>query len=303
MADNTSQFSGVSGSVGTSGMNNPNDVKALQKMIIDAGYNHIRGNNIRSTGKYDPETEAAIVWYQRLLNMSPSGLIHPVETMFFSMFAQSISPGWRPRHVAGPLNVKEGQITFDAEGKDYITAVEPFRQPKHIRQFSRILHWPEGDSGVTIGRGYDMKKRSAGRILTEMRQSGIEEYRAIICSKAAGLYGRNAFKFVKDYGPLVGEITHIQQIQLFDISYSEKREYAKFFYKQTSLDIGNDILWEQLDLKIRDVIVDIFFQGVHDVTGLIKSAIKGRIELINYIKADSIYMSYESNRQRIRYLQ
>lgn len=60
---------------------------------------------------------------------------------------------------------------------------------------------------------------------------------------------------------------------------------------------------EQLDLKIRDVIVDIFFQGVHDVTGLIKSAIKGRIELINYIKADSIYMSYESNRQRIRYLQ
>ncbi|VTP15832.1 hypothetical protein PUATCC27989T_03747 [Phytobacter ursingii] len=46
MADNTSQFSGVSGSVETSGMNNPNDVKALQKMIIDAGYNHIRGNNI-----------------------------------------------------------------------------------------------------------------------------------------------------------------------------------------------------------------------------------------------------------------
>lgn len=178
----------------------------------------------------------------------------------------------------------------------------PFRQPQHTRQFSRILHWPKGDSGVTIGRGYDMKDRSTGQILSDLRQAGIEEYKAVICSKASGLHGRPTGEFVIVCGPLVGEITHVQQVQLFEIAYRAKKEYTRVFYQHTFRKMPNAPTWDQLDPAIRDVVVDIFYQGAHDANGLIKAAIKGRLELIDYIKNDSIYMSFEPNRGMIRYL-
>lgn len=270
-------------------------------MMINAGYNHIHGNRLRATGHCGPETEAAIVWYQRLLNMSPSGVVHLQQIWFFTMFSKSLTPHWRPR-VSGPLHVSEGQLTFDAEGKDYLTAVSPFRQPERVKNFSRILYWPGKNSGVTLGRGYDMGARSQGQILTQLRQAGIEEYKAVICANASGLHGRHAIYFVANYGPLVGEITHIQQIKLFEISYREKRVYAQFFYQKFSKSVKDAPSWEQLDLKIRDVVVDIFYQSAHDVSGLINAAIKGKKALAEYIKNDPIYSSFEDSRQRIRYM-
>lgn len=289
------------GSIGVFGANTPEEVKTLQKMMINAGYNNIRGNNLRVTGHCDPETKAAIIWYQRLLNMSPSGLMHPQETWFFTMFSQAMAPHWRPRDT-GPLHVREGQVTFDAEGVDYLNGPEPFNQPKSLKNFSRVLHWPAGLSGVTIGRGYDMKDRSAGEILTHFRQAAIEEYKARICSKAAGLIGRQAHSFVKAYGALVGEITHLQQIRLFEIAYGIKLGEVKNLYRRVSRTIPNAPSWEKLDSNVKDVIIDIFYQGVHDARGLFQAAIAGRKELSLHIKSDMYYMRFENHRQRLRYL-
>lgn len=177
----------LTGSVGVFGTNNPEDVKHLQEMIINAGYNQISNDHVRVNGKLDTSTKMAIIWYQRLLNMSPSGLVHPMETGLLLMFSKVNSPHWRPKHTAGILHVPEGQFTFNAEGKDFITAVEPFKQPRNMANFSRILYCPGGGSGVTLGRGYDMKLRSAAGIISDMRTAGIEEYKAVICSKSAGL--------------------------------------------------------------------------------------------------------------------
>lgn len=148
--------------------------------------------------------------------MSPSGLVHPTDTWFMQALQEDTSPHFRPKHRGGCLSVRQGQLTFDAEGVDYITAVEPFRQRRYPN-FSRILHWPStAFSGVTLGRGYDMGSRSMGEIFTTLRQAGIEEYKAVICSKAAKIKGHEAERFVKVYGPLVGEITHQQQIRLLN---------------------------------------------------------------------------------------
>src|SRR5262249_51741927 len=47
----------------------------------------------------------------------------------------------------GPLQVSQGQVTFDAEGNDLVAS--PY--------YSRKIIWPgNAESGVTIGRGYDM---------------------------------------------------------------------------------------------------------------------------------------------------
>lgn len=289
------------GSIGIFGVNAPQDVRTLQKMMIDAGYNYIHGHHLHITGQCDPETNAAIIWYQRLLNMSSSGLVHPQQVWFFSMFSKTIAPHWRPRDT-GPLHVREGQITFDAEGIDYLRGPEPFRQPENLKLFSRVLHWPAGLSGVTIGRGYDMKSRSAGEIMTHFRQARIEEYKGVICSKAAGLVGRQAHDFVKSYGPLVGEITHLQQVRLFEIAYKIKLLEARNLYQRVSHTILNAPLWEKLDLRIRDVIVDIFYQGVHNARSLFEAAIAGKEELRSYIRNDMYYMRFEEHRQRLRYL-
>ncbi|WP_354292805.1 peptidoglycan-binding protein [Paramixta manurensis] len=220
------------------------------------------------------------------------------------MFSKATAPHWRPRDT-GPLHVREGQITFDAEGVDYLTAVEPFKQPENMRNFSRVLHCPDKYSGVTIGRGYDMKERSTGEIMTHIRQSGIEEYKAVICSKAAGLFGRHAKNFISAYGSLAGEITHLQQIRLFEVSYREKREYARGVYSRRSTRTANALKWEHIDSKIRETFVDIVYQGIPGLDPLINLIASGgsRNDIIKSIENDPRQRNYpERLRARVRNL-
>ncbi|WP_414713917.1 hypothetical protein [Scandinavium sp.] len=163
----------------------------------------------------------------------------------------------------------------------------------------RVLHWPGNrQSGVTLGRGYDMGRRHSGDIVSTLKQAGIEEYKAIICSKAAFLKGNDAEQFVKVYGPLVGEITHQQQKRLFEISYREKSQYAQRLYATNQLSPP----WMILDRKVQDVVVDIIYQGFHHIDALFRAAAGGKRELAAFIMSDSGLMSFEANRKRIRYL-
>ena len=261
----------LKGTVGSCGTNNPDDVKKIQQMIIGAGYQLSTGRTIRANGVCGLETDQAIIWYQRLLTLSPTGLIHPTDSFFIQAMENANSPGWRPQHTSGSLRVSEGQVTFDSEGIDYITAVEPFRQQRYP-SFSRILHWPpKFSSGVTLGRGYDMGSRSSGEIFSTLRQAGIEEYKAVICSKASHLRGRQAGQFVKVYGPLIGEITHTQQIRLFEIVYREKLNYAQGVYSRNSRHVTNALTWYKIDKGIRDVFVDTIYQGNRTAPDMVKN--------------------------------
>ncbi|MFZ4832449.1 peptidoglycan-binding protein [Rouxiella sp. Mn2063] len=293
----------LSSSVGSCGINNPDEVKAVQNLITNAGYLQATGRTLVVNGHCDIATTEAIRWYQRLLNMSPNGLIQPTDTWFMLALNDAAASHFHPKNSGGPLIVHQGQLTFDAEGVDYITAVEPFRQRRYPN-FSRILQWPPtSSSGVTLGRGYDMGNRSTGEIFATLRQAGIEEYKAVICSKAAHLKGHQAEQFVKVYGPLVGEISHQQQIRLFELAYQIKLNEARNLYVRVTSHIQGAPAWESLEQKIRDVIIDIFYQGVHNAKALFQAAINGRVALIAHIRSSSVYMSFESHRHRIRYLQ
>jgi hypothetical protein len=293
----------LSSSVGACGTNNPDEVKALQSLIKNAGYSQATGRVLTINGRCDSATSEAIIWYQRLLNISPSGLVQPTDTWFMQALNEAGAPHFRSKHKGGPLLVPQGQLTFDAEGVDFITAVEPFRQRRYPN-FSRILQWPPtSSSGVTLGRGYDMGNRSVGEIFSTLRRAGIEEYKAVICSKSAYIKGTHAGQFVKVYGPLVGEITHQQQISLFGLAYQVKLNEAQNLYGRVCRNIPNAPIWEQLEQKVRDVIIDIFYQGVHNARALFQSAIAGKAALIAHIRNSPTYMSFENHRHRIRYLQ
>ncbi|MCU5772854.1 peptidoglycan-binding protein [Erwiniaceae bacterium BAC15a-03b] len=289
--------------VGACATSNPNEIKTLQHLMVNAGYRQATGRTLDVNGQCNQATIEAIRWYQRLLNMHPSGIVSPLDSWFIEALNNATSPHWRPQHKNGPLQVRQGQLTFDAEGEDYITAAEPFRQYP-TPNFSRVLQWPQaGNSGVTLGRGYDMGGRSKGEIFATLRQAKIEEYKAVLCSKAAFLKGRQAGQFVKVFGPLTGEITHYQQIWLFEIVYAVKLSETVSLYKRLSRNIPQAPRWDSLDQKIRDVVVDIFYQGVHHVSELFQAAINGKQDLISHIKNDIYYMRFESRRKRIKHLQ
>lgn len=147
-----------------------------------------------------------------------------------------------------------------------------------------------------------MGRRSAGEIYSTLRQAGIEEYKAVICSKSAYLKHQQAWQFVKAYGALVGEINHQQQIHLFEITYRKKQDEARNLYVRERKFIPGAPSWNELDRKIKDVVVDIFYQGVYDMRGLFKAAVEGKDALASFIQSNQKYNVYEPNRKRVKYL-
>ncbi len=61
---------------------------------------------------------------------------------------------------------------------------------------SNQLYWPKGDSGVTLGAGYDMKARSAVTIKTDLIAIGVAPASAEAASKGAGKVKSDASDFI-----------------------------------------------------------------------------------------------------------
>ncbi|MGG7449112.1 peptidoglycan-binding protein [Kosakonia oryzendophytica] len=289
----------IANSVGNCGVNDPKDVKKLQKSLIDAGYILATGRTLNVDGICGAELINAIQWVQNLINMPANGMVSPFTLAFFEALS-NIDTQWQPSYKPGNLNVSIGQYTFDNEGQDIYFI--PLRA-KRMKYFSRILHHPDQNSGVTIGRGFDMKKRSVGNIYNAMRIAGIPEYKCVICSKASGLYGREADQFVSVFRNMVGEITHQQQISLFENAYREIVNYASGVYSRAVSKESAALPWDKLDRKIRDVFVDTLYQGNSTAWELSRAAMKNDIPaVIEYFRNDPTCIQYESSRQRIRYL-
>ncbi|MDU4092377.1 MAG: peptidoglycan-binding protein [Pantoea sp.] len=289
-------------SVGTCGTNQASEVKKLQRMVMNAGYRLATGRQLSVDGICGQQTVEAIRWYQRLLNLSPSGLVTPLSVYFMDALT-AMSPDNQLHEAGGLLRVSQGQFTFDNEGRDYRTVAVPFRAGP-TPWFSRVLHWPGGYSGVTLGRGFDMKLRSAGEIYSTLRQAGLEEHKAVICSRATGLSGRAAEQFVTVFGPMIGEITHQQQIQLFEIAWHTKIHYARGVYLRHSADIAQRLTWEQIDGKIKDIFIDTLYQGNRNAGVMAKLIAQGgnRKEIIQHLKDNDYYQMNARNRARVEYL-
>lgn len=289
-------------SVGTCGANPPQEVRKLQQMIVHAGYLLATGRRLDINGNCDSQTIEAIRWYQRLLNLSPSGIVSPLDNWFLTALGKMSTPLPTAR-TPGPLHVRQGQITFDAEGHDYITAIPPFRK-RRTPYFSRVLQWPGGNSGVTLGRGYDMGNRSRGEVFATLRRAGIEEYQAVICSKAAGLKGNQAKQFVTVFGPMVGEISHQQQIALFEAAYREKSRYAEGVYNRNSATVKEPLQWSNIDEKIKEVFIDTLYQGNASAKKMVVLMAENNDmeKIINYLQTDPYQGNSQRNRARMSHL-
>ena len=106
--------------------------------------------------------------------------------------------------------VQKGQLTFDAEGLE-----------TRGRYFSRVPHVPGPWSGVTIGRGYDMKEKSGEKIRSDLIAAAINPEIAEKFALASGLSGDKAKEFIRAHNLEQVEISPEQQKKLFITTYDE----------------------------------------------------------------------------------
>jgi hypothetical protein len=164
-----------------------------------------------------------------------------VATQVVRLFSQSVGG-----------NSQRGMLTWGAEGSD---------QPGQF--FSRVAHFPGGASGVTIGRGYDMKLRSRTEVLTDLTASGVPQELAFQLSNGAGLYGERAATFTKQLRETLPPISVEAERKLFfDRTYPFYVADTKRIFEKPSVQAKyGRATWDSLDGRIQDLLVDLRYRG------------------------------------------
>jgi hypothetical protein len=152
--------------------------------------------------------------------------------------------------VADPNDfvVPRGQLTFDAEGNE------------GGRWHSRKPHVPSDNSGLTVGRGYDMKHRTAEQIAKQLTDAGLSAEAARRYAGAAGLSGEKAREHMRAAD--LPEITPAQQKALFMITYAEIEAAARKLC--TSPDVVKaygPVDWDKLHPAVRELVTDLRYRG------------------------------------------
>lgn len=143
-----------------------------------------------------------------------------------------------------------GRLTWDAEGEEGGS------------WHSRIPHVPSPNSGLTIGRGYDLGRRSYSVIAHELIVSGVDSPTVQLLVPAAGLIGAAA----QDYCELLRqqeiEITPEAQLRLFFLVYPQYVDLVRrISAKADVVELYGETNWAETHQAIKDVIVDLAFRG------------------------------------------
>lgn len=194
------------------------------------------------------------------------------------------------------MKPQKGLLTFMAEGNNIPTS----------QYYSRKLHWPGISpkcsiyrSGVTLGRGYDMKYRTVNEIVNDLTYSGIPIDKARAIAQGSKKHSCSARDFVIENRKKITDITEIQQLNLFNLTYSRYEVDSMRFYNKYK--ISTSVLWEALHPILKDVLVDMKYQGVlsFDMVPIFGLNCKDRV--IELLKNNQATKPYELSRGRIAY--
>jgi hypothetical protein len=250
----------LTGSVGRRGMNAPADVKLVQTLLERHSRWLTPLKRIEATGICDPLTIVGIEQFQAraMLLARPDGVVWPNGPTLKALSRPVIDePLFKSEPAAAAtagksklLKPERGLLTFEAEG------IEAPGNYFH----SRVLHVPPGASGVTLGRGYDMAKKSTEKIQADLISAGVPETDAKVIAKAAGLTGAEARAFRDKYRSF--SITQEAQVKLFDITYREEEaEVRRVSNAAENVAEFGQVDWINLHQSVLDVFVDLKFRG------------------------------------------
>jgi len=140
------------------------------------------------------------------------------------------------------------ELTYQAEGHDH----GPYN--------SLIAHVPSENSGITIGRGYDLKYRSKAQVLKDLNVIGMPKDAARAYANALGLTGTNAKAYLQTHS--LSAITPAQQEKLFKLTYADYVKTVKRIIAKPSVtEKYGKTDWKALNPKIKTVLVDLAYRG------------------------------------------
>jgi hypothetical protein len=237
----------ISASVGKNGQNTANDVRLIKALLntyfrsknktiltVDTSVNDDFYNRI---GEFQKENQGT---------SNPDQLVS-ANAKTFKALVSHLKSKFTIKSIIKPAR---GEITWSVEGQE------------GGRFHSRILHVPSAISGLTIGRGYDMKFRSSGSIKTDLIKAGVDVNSANKISTAASLIGSKAKEYIITNDLLDFEITPAAQLALFNKDYIS--------YEKTTIRLCNksDVTakygttnWSTLHNSIKEILIDLTYRG------------------------------------------
>lgn len=236
----------LNSTVGPSGQNHPEDVK-LVRALLNVHRRKVRDPALAIAGNTDPELFAAIARFQVAHGVSvASGTIKP-RSSSWQWLLDGLAASRTVEAIVPPTT---GRLTWDAEGQE------------GGRFHSRILHVYSANSGLTLGRGYDMRDRGRVDAQRHLSSAGLAAADACAIAGGARLRGRSAEHFIIASDRLDFEISPKCQLKLFNIVYGEvESDVKRLCAKQDVVAAYGAVNWNQLDRRIRDVLVDLHYRG------------------------------------------
>lgn len=111
--------------------------------------------------------------------------------------------------LGAPGGGAQAKLRLSPEGRRFIMREEG-QGPATL-----VPHWPGGNSGVTLGFGYDLGGRTAAEVLADLQASGLEAAAAEAMAGAAGRTGDKAREWVARHAGAV-RLTLSQREALFE---------------------------------------------------------------------------------------
>lgn len=235
-------------SVGTAtGKNSSRDLKIAQALLNV----YLRSKNkpaLKITTKINDETNQAILDFQKnhMNKIKPDGRIDAHGSTYNALI-DVLKKSYTKKAITNPTF---GVITWEAEGTE------------GGYYHSRKLHVPGSASGLTIGRGYDMRRKKKTTLNSDLMSAGVDTKTIEVLKKSIGLYGSTAKQFIIDNDLLDFEISPETQKKLFKVTYDAEAKVVKRICKsQANVKDFGKVDWDKLNQYIRDLAVDLKFRG------------------------------------------
>lgn len=246
----------LAGLVGIMADNLASDVVAVQR-ALNRYVAKLGLSTLIEDGRCGAKTVDAIRLFQRsaFSTVRPDGIVTPQGPTARALgFLSIVAPAQTTQVLTKVITKSEGKLTWDAEGQE--------GGPYH----SRKLHVPSASSGLTIGRGYDMKERTKSGILTDLVACGVSQDDAAKLAESPRLSGQQARDFIVKNKLENFEISKQSQELLFKSVYRQMlNDVQRISQKEDVVKLYGKLNFDAVSGTIIDVLVDLRFRG--DYTG------------------------------------
>ncbi|WP_404340869.1 hypothetical protein [Pseudoalteromonas mariniglutinosa] len=242
----------LTSSVGEKGYNSSNDVY-LVKALLNSYARRANIGVLSMTSKVDPATLSLIEVFQRqVVRMGKPDRLVSSGGGTFNKLIEHLKLGFIKKSLTAP---SRGLLTWEAEGQE------------GGLYHSRALHVPSPSSGLTLGRGYDMRDKSSSFISSQLVKAGLNLIDANRLAAAARLKGRAAESFIIQNDLLDFEISPQVQLALFRVAYAEKEQIVlRICKKADTVAVYGAVDWSVLPKSLLELFVDLTYRG--DYSGL-----------------------------------